>query len=112
MGRVSSIGRRTGLDSLFPDASLKETPENRKLRFTISELLAQARQRKGEGLIEHYVHFKHELTTGQAVKLRDNNCRLWMRDGDDLPWYYHDFIDGKLVLVYEEGISNECSSDV
>ena len=112
MGRVSSIGGWSGTGSLFPDASLKESVENRKLRMAISDLLAQARQRNDEGLIEYRATFVCEMTTGQAVKLRDCGCRIWMLDTAMNEWYYNDFIDGKLVFIYEEDTSDESSSNL
>lgn len=86
---------------LFPEQSLKETVENRTLRMAISNLLSQARSREDEGIIELRATFYADMTSGQAIKLRDNGCRIWLLDTAMDEWFYNDFVDGKLIRIYE-----------
>lgn len=92
---------------LFPDAKIKETLENRLLRTKISRMLSEARSRKDEGILEEQVDFLLDMTKGQAIKMRDSSCRIWMNDNG---WFYNDVVDGELVRVYEEVIENGSKS--
>lgn len=94
-----SYGSNNGF--LFATESKRESVENRKLRFIIADLLEAARTRTDEEVVEHYATFEHEMTIGQTIKLRDNKCRIWMKDRESQTWYHYDVDAGELIKVYK-----------